>query len=63
MANQAGVSKRAVVRFEKGKSLPHAETSARLRSALEAAGLQFRFSKMVGTGVGIATPTDLGSKE
>lgn len=60
LATKAGVSKRAVVRAESGSSLPRTATSARIRSALEGAGLQFRFSKMVATGVEIS---DLGSKE
>lgn len=51
LAEQAGVSKRAVVRAESGSSVPHRETSAKLQAALETAGVQFRFNKMVGTGV------------
>lgn len=51
LAKQAGVSKRAVVRAESGSSQPQKETAVRLRNALEAAGLKFRFSKMKGTGV------------
>lgn len=54
LAQQAGVSKRAVVRAESGSSLPRTETSTRIRNALEAGGLRFRFSKMVATGVEIS---------
>jgi hypothetical protein len=51
LADRAGVSKRAVVRAESGSSVPHPETSAKLQAAMEKAGLQFRFAKMIGTGV------------
>ncbi|MBN8967630.1 helix-turn-helix domain-containing protein [Afipia sp. TerB] len=61
LASQAGLSKRAVVRAESGSSQPHAETSVRLRTALEAAGLQFRFSNTVGIGIEIAAPSDFDS--
>jgi len=63
LATQAGVSKRAIVRAESGSSLPRTETSSRIRSALEDAGLQFRFNKMVGIGVEIETPSELDLKE
>lgn len=54
LALRAGVSKRAVVRAESGSSLSRSETLARIRHALEAAGLRFRFSKMIATGVEIS---------
>ncbi|WP_292613289.1 helix-turn-helix transcriptional regulator [Nitrobacter sp. 62-13] len=60
LAKQAGVSKRAVVRAESGSSQPHKETAARLRTALEAAGLKFLFFKMRGTGIEVS---DLDPKE
>lgn len=57
LANKAGVSKRAVVRAESGASQPHATTSERLRTALEAEGISFNFDKMIGTGIGMRKPS------
>ncbi|MGM4963075.1 helix-turn-helix domain-containing protein [Tardiphaga sp. 1201_B9_N1_1] len=53
LAAKAGISKRAVVRYEGGASVPHAETSMSLRAALEAAGLRFSFKGMTGTGLNV----------
>jgi transcriptional regulator with XRE-family HTH domain len=63
LAKQAGVSKGAVNRFEQGTALPHPATLERLRKALEAAGFEFQFRKMIATGIGVATRTNLGSGE
>ncbi len=56
LANKAGVSKRAVVRAESDSSVSQANTSARIRSALEAEGIRFDFEKMVGVGIGMRRP-------
>ncbi|QND71456.1 helix-turn-helix transcriptional regulator [Tardiphaga robiniae] len=53
LAAKAGISKRAVVRYEGGGSVSHAETSTSLRTALEAAGLRFSFDGMRGTGLSV----------
>jgi transcriptional regulator with XRE-family HTH domain len=58
LAKKAGVSKGSVNRFEQGTSLPHPATLERLRKALEAAGIEFQFRKMIGSGIGFATPRD-----
>lgn len=59
LAAQAKVSKRAVVRAESGSSLPRTETSARIRSVLEAEGIRFDFDKMIGIGIGMKKRTGL----
>ncbi|WP_441255786.1 helix-turn-helix domain-containing protein [Tardiphaga sp. 285_C5_N1_2] len=53
LAAKAGISKRAVVRYESGTSVSHAETSTSLRTALEAEGLRFLFNGMKGTGLSV----------
>jgi transcriptional regulator with XRE-family HTH domain len=58
LAKEAGVSKGAVNRFEQGASLPHPATSERLRKALEAAGIEFQFRKMIGIGISSAMPSE-----
>ncbi len=63
LAKEAGVSKGAVNRFEQGTSLPHPATLERLRKALEAAGIEFQFRKMIGTGIGLAMPREASSEE
>jgi hypothetical protein len=57
------VSKGAVNRFEQGTSLPHPATLERLRKAVEAAGIEFQFRKMIGTGIGFAMPREPSSEE
>ena len=63
LAKEAGVSKGAVNRFEQGTSSPHLETLERLQKALEAAGIEFQFRKMIGSGIGFATSRETSSEE
>ena len=58
LAKEAGVSKGSVNRFEQGTSLPHPATLERLQQALEAAGIEFQFRKMIGSGIGFAPPRE-----
>jgi len=55
---KSGVSERAIARYEQGLSVPHDETLARLKEALEAAGIQFQFIGAMGTGIGIVAGED-----
>jgi transcriptional regulator with XRE-family HTH domain len=63
LAKEAGVSKGAVNRFEQGTSLPHPVTLERLRKALETAGIEFQFRKMIGTGISSAMPREPRPRE
>lgn len=58
LAKKARVSKGSVNRFERGTSLPHPATLERLQEALEAAGIEFQFRKMIGSGIGFAPSRD-----
>ena len=53
LARRANVSERTVQTFESGQKLPHANSVAGLRHAVELAGIRFLFDEE-GTGVGIA---------
>lgn len=60
LAEKAGVSKDTLNRFERGKSVPYAETLAVIRSTLEAAGIRFQFNGSFPTGIGVdLRPDDL----
>jgi transcriptional regulator with XRE-family HTH domain len=41
LAARCGVSRRAILRFEQGESLPRSRTLFAIREALEAAGIRF----------------------
>jgi DNA-binding XRE family transcriptional regulator len=62
LAKKAGVSKGTLNRFEQGLSVPFSETSDRLRTTLEAAGIRFQFRKMVAIGISVAPPADDASE-
>ena len=51
LAQEAGVSKGAVNRFERDAGLPHATTAERLQKALEEFGIEFVFERNVAKGV------------
>jgi len=51
LAARSGVSKHAIARYEQGRSLAYDGTLAKLKSALEAAGIRFHFD---GTTKGIS---------
>lgn len=40
---KSGVSKHSIARYEQGRSIPYDGTLAKLKSALEAAGIRFHF--------------------
>ena len=54
LAKKAGVSKTTLNRFEQGLSVPYSETSDRLRTTLEEAGIRFEFLKTVAIGISCA---------
>jgi transcriptional regulator with XRE-family HTH domain len=41
LAERSGISRRAILRFEQGESLPRERTLLSLRAALEAGGVRF----------------------
>lgn len=43
LAIKSGVSKHSIARYERGRSVAYDNTLARLRGALEAAGIHFHF--------------------
>uniref|UniRef100_Q07NV3 Transcriptional regulator, XRE family n=1 Tax=Rhodopseudomonas palustris (strain BisA53) TaxID=316055 RepID=Q07NV3_RHOP5 len=53
LSARAGVSKRPIVRYELGRSVPHPETLAALQRALESAGIRFHFVGMMGKGISV----------
>ena len=53
LARRANVSERTVQTFERGQRLPHANSVAGLRHAVELAGIRFLFDQQ-GTAAGIA---------
>ena len=53
LGERAGVSAKSIDRFERGKTLPHARTLRKLRSALEAPGIVFQFEGTNVKGIGI----------
>jgi transcriptional regulator with XRE-family HTH domain len=54
LSQRSGVSQGAIALYELERSVPHAATLQRLRQAFEAAGIQFQFVGMVGSGLYIA---------
>jgi transcriptional regulator with XRE-family HTH domain len=43
LALKSGVSKHSIARYEQGRSIAYDDTLAKLKSALEAAGIRFHF--------------------
>lgn len=43
LALKSGVSKHSIARYEQGRSIAYDDTLAKLKSALEAAGINFHF--------------------
>lgn len=43
LAIESGVSKHSIARYEQGRSVAYDDTLAKLKSALEAAGIRFHF--------------------
>ena len=59
LADAAKVSRLAVVDFERGVRLPHANNLQAIRTALEAAGIEFIPENGSGPGVRLAKKTTL----
>jgi transcriptional regulator with XRE-family HTH domain len=58
LAEAAAISKTTVVDFERGIRIPHRNNIAAIRSALEAAGIEFIPENGGGAGVRLARRTD-----
>ncbi len=56
LAEASGLPKRTLVRFEGGATVPRASTVAAIRTALEAAGVEFIPSNGGGPGVRLREP-------
>jgi transcriptional regulator with XRE-family HTH domain len=51
LSKRSGISPGAIGLYEQGRSLPYDETLAKLKTCLEAAGIEFLFSGNSGTGI------------
>ena len=54
LSAKSGVSQRSIARYEQGRSVPYDDTLAKLKATFEAAGINFHFVGMSGTGIGIS---------
>jgi len=53
LSARSGISQRSIARYERGHSVPYADTLVSLRTAFEAAGIRFQFVGQFGKGISI----------